>query len=271
MGSAHDSIQLSWDGRVAILTIDRPQRRNALHGPLWSALRDSLRGLAEESPRVVILQGAAGHFCAGMDLRPDNPLLGRVAEAVRRGDEAAVRAIIVDLKQTMAAVRRIQAPVIAAIEGACVGGGLELALACDLRVAAEDAILSLPEVRYGMVADVGGVSRLTRLVGRARATDLALTGRRLDAQTALAWGLVDRAVPPGQAFPTARALATEIQRGSPAAVRGTLLVIRTAAELDETDLLLRETEAGATAVCSGEVMEGVASFASGQAPSWAER
>ncbi len=265
---AEQHLRIDRDGAIAVVTIDRPERRNALHGPLWTALRDDVSALATDPPRVVLLTGAGDHFCAGMDLRPDNPIALRVMGAVQSRDEASVRGIIEELRSSFSALRALPSVCVAAIEGACIGGGLELALAADLRVASTTARFSMPEVRWGMVPDVGGTTRLTRLIGRARAADLTLTGREIDAETALAWGLIDRIAPAGGALALARLVAADVLKGSPAAVRETLGVLRAAAELDESELLVREAEGGARAVCTGEVLEGLTAFMTKRPPSW---
>ncbi|MEQ8273959.1 MAG: enoyl-CoA hydratase/isomerase family protein [Deltaproteobacteria bacterium] len=251
------------DGDVVTLTIDRPERRNALHGPLWSALKEAADALYAEPPRAVILTGVGEHFCAGMDLKMDNPLIARLAPAVAEKDEAALRALIVELKGVVDAIANIPAPVVAAIEGACAGGGLELALACDLRVAARGAFFSLPETHLGMVPDVGGTVRATRLVGAGRATELILSGRRLDVDEAERWGLVNRVVDAGGALAQAQALVKELCGAGPACARSILEVLRANAPTFE-----QETEAGVRALTSGEVMEGAMAFAEKRPPKW---
>ena len=263
-----DFLSLERDAGIAVLTIERPERRNALHGPLWTAIRDMGRTLASDPPRALIVRGRGDHFCAGMDLRPDNPLLARLGPAMATADKVEVRKIIVELKGTMDAIATIPCPVIAAIEGACVGGGVELALSCDLRVASYNAFFSMPEARLGMVPDVGGCVRLTRAIGRAHATDLILTGRKIDAKLAFQWGLVDRLCATGDAFADARALALDIAKGAPTANREALLAIRAADALPAAEAFERETEHGATAVVTGELLEGVAAFAQKREPSW---
>lgn len=248
---------------LAVVTIQRPERRNALHGPLWTELAEVAQALTAEPARVVILTGAGGHFSAGMDLKPDNPLIARLMPAIMGQDEAVLRALIVELKAVVAAVAAIPCPVIAAIDGACAGGGLEVALACDLRVASAEAFFSLPEARLGMMPDVGGTVRLIRAIGSARALDLALSGGKIDARTALSYGLVNRLAEQGPALPAARAFAEELLTASPTATREVLTLCRaTAPTLEE------ETAAGVRVLKSGEVAEGVAAFLERRLPSW---
>jgi enoyl-CoA hydratase/carnithine racemase len=256
-------LELVRDGDVVLLTLRREARRNALHGPLWTAIGEAARALAEAPPRVVILSGAGGHFSAGMDLKPDNPLITRLFPAIQAGDTDTFRALIHELKAVVNAVAAMPCPVIAAIDGACAGGGLELALACDLRVASAGSFFSMPEARVGMMPDVGGTMRLMRLVGRARALELCLSGAQLDASTALAWGLVNRVAPTGSGLDAARALAAELLTACPSATRELLAMTRAPAPTFED-----ETEAGVRVLASGEVMEGAMAFLERRAPRW---
>jgi enoyl-CoA hydratase/carnithine racemase len=263
------SITCTQTDGVAILAIDRPHRRNALSMPEWHALRDHARALADaEGLRAVILHGRHGHFCAGMDLRPDNPLMARVQKAVFQGERDVGVDVILELKECLAAIAALPVPVVAAIEGACAGGGLEVALVADMRVASSDAFFSLPETRVGMVPDLGGSARLTHLVGRSRAAWLALSGRRLDAGDAKTWGLCEQVCAPGQALETAHALVADICKGGPIATRLALQAIRFASAHPLDAALDNETQAGASALVSGEVPIGVMAFVQRKEPDW---
>lgn len=263
-----DHLALERDGDVAVLRIDRPQRRNALHAPLWTALAEVGVQLAQDPPRAVILTGAGEHFCAGMDLRPDNPLLQRVGAALMADDAEGLAGIINELKATFNGLASLPCPVIAAIEGACLGGGLELALTADIRVGSAGSTYSLPETRWGMVPDVGGTVRLTRLVGPGRAQDLILTGRTIDADEAMAWGLITHRVDTGQALARAETLANQIVRAAPSATRAALAVARRVPGLSTDRAFAEETQAGVTALQSREVLEGMAAFAQRRDPRW---
>lgn len=262
------SIRLEREGAVATLTLDRPSKRNALQGPMWAQLGEHAATLRADPPRVVILRGEGDHFSAGMDLSPTNPLIARLVPAMTTQDAAAARAIIEELKGWMRDLATLPCPVIAAIEGACAGGALEVALTADLRVASSTAFFAMPELQVGLAPDVGGTTRLTRLIGRARATELILTGRRIDADTACSWGLVNRVVPAGNAVEAARALAHEILASAPIATAAVLPVLRSAAWTDEATAEEAETRAGIAAILGGEVMEGAASFLQRRRPTW---
>lgn len=252
-------------GPVVVMTIRREAKRNALHGPMWTAIRESAEKISSDPPRAVILTGAGGHFCAGMDLSFENPLVGRLVPALAEKNAVALEELIVELKGVVESVANIPCPVIAAIEGACAGGGLELALACDLRIAAAESFFSLPETRVGMVPDVGGTVRTTRLVGKTRAAELVLTGRRITAEEAFAWGLVNRLCPKGQSLESARAMALEIAEAGPEATRAALSVLRAGSAAADFEL---ETKAGVKALLSGEYMEGIQAFMEKRKARW---
>jgi enoyl-CoA hydratase/carnithine racemase len=255
----------SHDGLVE-LTLDRPDRRNALDLEMWHALRDAAR--AADGARAVIVRGAGAHFCSGMDLSAGNPLLGMVAPALTRGDEVLARAVIEDLKSCVQALADLPCLTIAAIEGACLGGGLEVALACDMRIAASNAVLSMPEARVGLMSDVGGAVRLTRLVGPGRAADLLATGRAVDGEQAFRLGLVERVVTPGTALEVARAAAADVRGNAPEAVRLALSVVRLAPDLGLPEALSLETRAGVMALTTGKALEGIAAFQERRPPRW---
>ena len=189
------SLLIDHDGAVTIVTIDRPAKRNAVDPATADALRDAFTAFAtDETARVAILTGSAGHFCAGFDL-------GAVGE--RRYDP--------DGPGPMGPTRMlIEKPVIAAVEGHAVAGGLELALWCDMRVVAESAVFGVYCRRWGVPLIDGGTVRLPRIVGQGRALDMILTGRPVPADEALRIGLADRVVADGNALPAAIELAKQI-------------------------------------------------------------
>lgn len=197
-------------GPVVILTLNRPDRLNALSLAVVSALETTLEALAARSEvRVVIVAGAGGRsFCTGADLKE---------RAAMSAEEA--RAFVERLRALMDAVAAMPCAVIAAIEGFALGGGLELALACDIRIAGESARLGLTEVRLGIIPGAGGTQRLPRVVGLARARELILTGRRIQAQEAAQIGLVNEVVAEAMAVERALVVADEICLGAPLAVR----------------------------------------------------
>jgi enoyl-CoA hydratase len=194
-------VLLETDGPVLIVTIDLPDKRNAVDGLTAAALRSAFdRFEADDALRVAILTGAGGHFCAGADLTS-------IEDPARRHELDPEGGGTGPMGPSRMALGK---PLIAAIEGHAVAGGLELALLADLRVASADAVLGVFCRRWGVPLIDGGTVRLPRIVGMGRALDLILTGRPVDAQEALTMGLVNRVVPPGGALAEARSMARAI-------------------------------------------------------------
>jgi enoyl-CoA hydratase len=195
-----ESLLVETIDRVATLTISREQRRNAINDATLRLLKKTLEELVSADVSAVILTGAGSKaFSAGADIKE------LAAQSMRE------RIASTDLGQSVGdMIEQYPRPVIAAIEGYCLGGGLEMAMCCDYRVCAEGATLGLPEVALGALSSWGGTVRLPRLVGPARAREVILFNRRLDAKEALEWGLVNRVVPQGTSLQAARALAGEV-------------------------------------------------------------
>ena len=195
-----EPVRVRRDGPVTIVMLDRPERRNAVDGPTAAALADAFRAFeADPGAAVAVLHGAGGTFCAGADLH---------AVGTGKGNRVAD-----DGDGPMGPTRMVLGkPVIAAIAGHAVAGGLELALWCDLRVAESDVVLGVFSRRWGVPLIDGGTVRLPRLIGEGRALDLILTGRPVAADEALRIGLVDRVVATGESLGAATALAHEIAR-----------------------------------------------------------
>jgi enoyl-CoA hydratase len=235
---------------IAVVTIDRPEARNAVDGPTAQALADAFRAFdSDESLSVAILTGSDGAFCAGADLKAVGTESGNRVERDGDGPMGPSR---MDLSK----------PVIAAIEGHAVAGGLELALWCDLRVAAEDAVLGVFCRRWGVPLIDGGTVRLPRLIGESRAMDLILTGRPVAAEEALAIGLVNRVVPTGTALQAARELAAQIAAFPQLCLRSDRASARGQWSMTEADAITVELEHGIPTLLA-EALEGAARFAGG--------
>ncbi len=239
------------EGPVAIVTIDRPGARNAVDGPTAAELAAAFRRFAaDDALAVAVLTGAGGTFCAGADLKG-------VAEG--RGNR-----VTVDGDGPMGPSRMLlPKPVIAAVEGFAVAGGLELALWCDLRVAARDAVFGVYCRRWGVPLIDGGTIRLTRMLGHSHALDLILTGRGVSGDEARAMGLANRLVEKGEALREAVALAGQLARFPQRCMRSDRLSSYRQWELALDEALLLETRLGLDVIASGETLEGATRFASG--------
>lgn len=238
-------------GRVRTVILDRPGVRNAVDRATADALSAAFRAFdTDPSVDVAVLWGAGGTFCAGADL-----------QAVARGEGNRLSA---EGDGPMGPTRlRLSKPVIAAIEGHAVAGGLELACWCDLRVVAEDAVLGVFCRRFGVPLIDGGTWRLPRLVGRSRAMDWILTGRPIPAREALDAGLANRVVPSGTAREAAEALAASLAALPQACLRADRAAVLAGESLDEPDALRAEFAGGMSVVASGETLAGARRFAGG--------
>jgi enoyl-CoA hydratase len=245
------SVLYETDGPLAVVTLNRPERRNAVDGPTARALADAFRRFEAEPERAVaVLTGAGGCFCAGADL---------LALAQGSGNRLAP-----DGDGPMGPTRLLLSkPVIAAVEGHAVAGGLELALWCDLRVAARDAVFGVYCRRFGVPLVDGGTVRLPRLVGHGVALDLILTGRGVGGEEALRVGLASRLVEPGRALAEACELAHRLARLPQRCLRSDRLSAYLQWSLPLPEALTHESRLGLEVVASGETREGAARFAAG--------
>jgi enoyl-CoA hydratase len=215
-----DKVQVDVKAPVATITLNKPERLNALDVDMWEGVAHACRAIdAAGDVRVAILRGAGGCFCAGLDVKAGSTLSSLGIEASPGAAAAAIHGHLSHLQACFSAVERLRVPVIAAIERACIGGGLELALCCDIRLAAEGTVFAIPEVHLGIVPDMGGTQRLPRTIGIGRAKELIYSARRIDAATALSIGLINAVYPAGELPARAEALAAEIAANAPLAVQ----------------------------------------------------
>ena len=239
---------------LLIITMDRPGERNAVDGPTAAALADAFRQFdADPELSVAILTGANGVFCAGADLK-----------AVASGQPERVNRLQVDGDGPMGPTRmQLSKPVIAAISGYCVAGGLELALWCDMRVADDTAIFGVFCRRFGVPLIDGGTVRLPRLIGMSRAMDMILTGRAVHADEALHMGLANRVVEPEALLEEATRLAMQIAAFPQTCLRNDRRSACEQWDLNETDALQREFACGLATLQSGETLAGASRFSAG--------
>ncbi len=252
-----DEVLYEVEERIAVITINRPEARNAVNGAVASAMNDIMHRF-ESDPQVwiAILTGAGNRaFSAGADLKAMAGGQGRFLETEEGGFAGFVR-----FPRTK--------PIIAAVNGFALAGGTELALACDLVIASEEAEFGLPEVARGIIAAGGGLFRLPLAIGRAQAIELILTGERISAQQAHQLGLVNHVVPAAELMPTARTLATRICANAPLAVRESLAIAKHAHEWSEQEAWARSRQALTRVMQTVDAQEGPRAFAEKREPKW---
>lgn len=242
---------------IALLTINRPEARNAATLSLSEAMVVAIDEINQDSEiRAAVITGAGGHFCAGMDLK--GFLRGELPKIEGRGFAGLTQAPPVK-------------PLIAAVEGYALGGGFELALACDLIVAARGARFGLPEVKRGLMPRAGGVLRLPRQMPPRKALELMLTGRLLDPVDAERFGLINQVVENGQALQAALGLAGEIAANGPMAVRAIKDIAARVLDWPQEEMFTRQSEFADPVFASEDAKEGAKAFAEKRSPVWRGR
>jgi enoyl-CoA hydratase len=221
----YEFLKLQADAGIAVLTLNRPDTLNSWNQKMRGEMRDAVRDLvADDSLRVLVITGEGRAFSAGEDVRGMQGL----AEVGTRSFRRAVR----NIHNVFDELEAIEIPVIAAINGVAAGGGLELALSCDFRLAAESAKLGFPETNVGLIPGSGGCSRLVKLVGIAKAKRLVMTGEMIPAQRALAMGLVEEVVPADQLMPRSMELARQLAGKAPLALGLAKIVLNACVNVD---------------------------------------
>jgi enoyl-CoA hydratase len=259
--AAHEDLGIRGDrvDAVATVTIDRPQQRNALSDPALTALAAELEELdADPGCRCIVVAGSDKVFASGADIRA---LLERSAVEIYDGDRA----------QLWEALRRVRTPLVAAVSGFCLGAGCELALMSDLVIASETARFGLPETQLGLIPGAGGTQLLPRAIGKAKAMDMILTGRLLDAREAEQAGLVSRVTPAGEWLATAQAAAETIAGRPAVAQRLAKEVVQAAADTPLQAGIAGERRAFTMAFASEDAREGLTAFVEKRDPQWRHR
>jgi enoyl-CoA hydratase len=244
-------IQISWDGELAVITVDRPEKLNALNSDVILEMGDAFDSLRyDDQVRGVILTGAGEKaFVAGADIGELAQMDALSGVEVSRRGQGVFRAI-----------ERFPKPVLAAVGGYALGGGCELALACHLRVASESAQFGLPEVSLGIMPGYGGTVRLARLIGLGRAVELTLTGEMINAQRALAIGLVGEVVPREDLLDAAKALMRKVTKNGPVAVRMALESIYRAMDAPLAEAMATEAAIFGLLASTEDMREGMTAF-----------
>ncbi|MFK3980104.1 enoyl-CoA hydratase-related protein [Micromonospora sp. NPDC050397] len=255
-----DFVRLEISDGIGTIRLERPPM-NALNTQVQEELRAAATAAAtDHDVRAVIVYGGEKVFAAGADIKEmaDMSYVDMAARAV-------------ELSSALGALARVPKPVVAAITGYALGGGCELALACDWRIAAEDAKLGQPEIKLGIIPGAGGTQRLARLVGPARAKDLIMSGRMVDAAEALRIGLVDRVVPADQVYAEAVAMVRPYLSGPAQALRAAKLAVDGGLEMDLASGLAWESQLFAALFATEDRREGMAAFVAKRKPDFTGR
>jgi enoyl-CoA hydratase/carnithine racemase len=258
MTTTAGSVHLETDGHVAVLTLDRPAKLNALTGEMTDQLAGHVAAINDSADvRAVVLTGTGRAFCAGSDIAELDkyPTPWQFGLREDYGD----------------VLRTLRKPVIAAVNGHALGGGLELALACDIRIAAQTASFAAPEIKLGWIGGSGQSALLAHSIGPSNAAMMLLTGDPVDAETALRWGLVSEVVPPQALSARARELATVIASRAPVAAQTAKLNLRAAYEMPVTRAIDYERHLQTICFATADAAEGRAAFTERRAPAFRGR
>ncbi len=243
--------------KIATVTLNRPEKANAMEEAMWHEIRTAMRW-ADETPEVrcVIIQGNGKHFTGGIDLAMLAGLKKHTQDADEGRSREKLRQLILDLQDTLSSIEKCRKPVLAAVHGACVGGGIDLITACDMRYCSAEARFTVKEIDVGMTADVGTLQRLPGLVGEGMAREMAYTGRYVDAQEAKEIRLVNRVFASVEVLRTGvREIAASIASKSPLSVRGCKEMITYARDHSVADGLNYIATWNAAMLMSADLME----------------
>ncbi len=256
-----DLILIRDEDGARIVTLNRADKRNAFNLELGVAFREALAAAAADGQvRTIIVNGAGKSFSAGIDFM--------AFAAIELAGNAAFRRAVRELQSITNEMARVEKPVIAVLHGHCIGMGLEMALACDVRIAEVGCKINIEEVHLGLIPDVGGSTRLVRAVGLPRAKELIMTGRTITPETALQWGLVNEVTPAGEGLAAALRWHEEFRAGAPNAVGLAKKVLDLAYDLDTASSMQVEAIAQSTLVITDDFKEGVAARIERRPPKW---
>jgi enoyl-CoA hydratase len=275
----YEVLDIEQDGHIATLYLDRPEKRNSMGPAFWRELPLAMRHLSsDDSVRVVVIAARGPHFSVGLDLSSLGDLAGEATPAGGGSAPSAAaiarrtRAEIERLQDSISSVAECPKPVVAAVHGYCIGGGVDLVAACDIRVAAADAIFSVRETRMAIVADLGSLQRLPLLIPMGHVAALAYTGKDISAERAERIGLVNEVFPDvATAFAGAQEIAGQIAANSPLAVQGTKAVLQRVHRQQVADGLDYVAAWNAGHLRSDDLTEAVVSFMEKRAPKFEGR
>jgi enoyl-CoA hydratase/carnithine racemase len=270
MPQDYNPIILRQEGEIAFIEINRPEKKNALDYECWQLIDTYCDGLMDDGrTRALVVTGAPDDiFSAGVDVNPSDPFSAGMFEAIQNRDKAKIVKGFADMQVVVSKLARLPIPTIAAINGLCYGGALELAAACDIRVVKEGAVMCLQEVQLGLIPDFGGTVRLTRLIGPARAKELIFTARKILPDEARALGLVSHIFPAKDFIGQVTEYVQSITANGPKALEVVKEICDTTVTMAEKQALGFENERAAENILSGQCIEGISAFLDKRAPDW---
>ncbi|QYF92790.1 crotonase/enoyl-CoA hydratase family protein [Massilia sp. PAMC28688] len=265
-----ETLGVSLERHVASITLNRPDKANAMNLQMWHDIRSAFRWVdSTPQARVAMLAGEGKCFTAGIDLHMMMGMGGTIADDCEGRMREKLRAVILDLQDCLTALERCRKPVLAAVHGACIGGGMDLIACADMRYCSSDAYFSIKEIDIGMVADVGTLQRLPRLIGEGMARELAYTGRRVDAAEAREMGLVNRVFGSREAlYEGVGEIAAAIAAKSPLSIRGSKEMMNYARDHSVADGLNYVATWNAAMLMSDDLQQALMAGPGGPAPTF---
>ncbi|MBS0291965.1 MAG: crotonase/enoyl-CoA hydratase family protein [Proteobacteria bacterium] len=263
-----ETLNVSLDRHIATVRLNRPEKANAMNAAMWQEIREAFQWVDETAEaRVAVLQAEGRYFTAGIDLQMMAGLSAQVADDCEGRQREKLRRLILDLQDTLTSLERCRKPVLAAIAGGCIGGGIDLITCADMRYCSDDASFCIKEIDIGMVADVGTLQRLPRLIGSGLARELAYTGRVFDAREARDLGLVNRVFATREALHEGvQQIAASIAAKSPLSIRGTKEMLNYARDHSVADSLNYIATWNAAMLQSQDLERAMAAATNRQAP-----
>jgi len=258
------------EDEIAFIEINRPQKKNALNYACWQLFEEYFEKLRSNSQiRALVITGhRGGIFSAGVDVTPSDKFIADMFAAMQNRDKARIVEGFAYIQKVVSKLALLPFPTIAALNGLCYSGAVELAAACDLRVVKAGAVICLQEARLGLIPDLGGTVRLARLIGPGRAKDLIFTARKILPEEALQLGLVNHIFPEENFMAHVLEYVKSITRNAPGALRAVKEIIETTAALGEDEALAIESARAADNVLNGQCIEGIGAFLEKRDPKW---
>ncbi|TXH87867.1 MAG: crotonase/enoyl-CoA hydratase family protein [Rhodoferax sp.] len=265
-----ETLSVTLENHIATVRLNRPEKANAMNAAMWQEIRQAFEWVdVTPEARVAVLQGEGKYFTAGIDLQMMMGLGSQIADDCEGRMREKLRRLILDLQDTLTSLERCRKPVLAAIAGGCIGGGIDLITCADMRYASSDAFFTIKEIDIGMVADVGTLQRLPKLIGQGITRELAYTGRKFDAVEAQGMGLVNRVFESREAlYAGVLAIAAEIAAKSPLSIRGTKEMLNYARDHSVADSLNYIATWNAAMLQSKDLMEAMSSSMTKKTPSF---